>query len=665
MPSFGGAHCCLPLHQSSWVRSLLRKKVSIEDLPEDLLLDILSLVPRNDLVFSCRRVCSRWRYLVDLPVLWKRKCRRMGFHLEGSDSGLWDWRTFYFHHIQRNLVKNPCGEEFLDFWEANQPYWEVSEDVLSGRCVQFYERCLRIPRPPQEIRRCFVFNSSDGPRSGTKRQRITLREEGYSNRLMDESRPKIIVKDWQYYSWRSGSQLHVKLLSAGLEVLQECHLLSSNSDDWWNELSHTFEGYPSGVRHIDLEHEVEARTFVKITGTSVTIDREETQKEAAATTTTTATTATTATNTAATTFTKKSRFPAVFNLCLPATSRLEAWELYRHQLASFENPARQPGSALLTKGSCITLCFLYSSTVSACLQRPANAFPPWEFPILQSASSLGQGPSPFLGSPKKPPTRRRTRQRMANVGNLPEDVLIEILIRIPARELIRNCRLVCLLWRDLVDLPSLWKRKCQRNGYRARNPDKPPPDWKIHYFLCSLERNLIKNPCAEDGFSCWRKDENGGDEWKIEALPGDHGHGFPHPHVQKYFVTSFDSCIKSQMITLKKEGYWDQLMDQVKPDIVVEDWFAARYDCGCRYQLCVQLLSADYIVLQEFRPEDVVIEQWSDAEWRQASHTFHDYPPGVRHVLFRHGGCDTQFWAGWYGVRVTNSRLSIGPEVAP
>nr|XP_060615147.1 uncharacterized protein LOC132764987 [Anolis sagrei ordinatus] len=591
---------------TSWVRSLLRKKVSIEDLPEDLLLDILSLVPRNDLVFSCRRVCSRWRDLVDLPVLWKRKCRRMGFHLEGSNSGLRDWRAFCFHHSLRNLVKNPCGEEFLDFWEANQPYWEVSEDVLSGRCVQFYERCLRIPRPPQEIQRCFVFSSSDG--SGTKRQRITLREEGYSNRLMDECRPKIIVKDWQYYSWRSGSQLHVKLLSAGLEVLQECRLFSSNSDDWWNELSHTFEGYPTGIRHIDLEHEVEARTFVKITGTSVTIDREETQKEAAATTTTTAaTTAATTATTAATTFT---------TLTLATTP-------------FFSTQKRSPPLP----------CRLFNKNL---LVRP--------LPVAYK-SRFGSASGMFV--------------RMANVGDLPEDVLIEILIRIPARELIRNCRLVCLLWRDLVDLPSLWKRKCQRGGYRARNPDKPPPDWKIHYFLCSLERNLIKNPCAEDGFSCWRKDENGGDEWKIEALPGDHGHGFPHPHVQKYFVTSFDSCIKSQMITLKKEGYWDQLMDQVKPDIVVEDWFAARYDCGCRYQLCVQLLSADYIVLQEFCPEDVVIEQWSDAEWRQASHTFHDYPPGVRHVLFRHGGCDTQFWAGWYGVRVTNSRLSIGPEVAP
>ncbi|XP_008121570.1 F-box only protein 44 [Anolis carolinensis] len=300
MPSSGGDHCCLPLRQPSWMRSLLRKKVTISDVPEELLLHILSLVPRKYLVLSCRRVCSRWRDLVDLPILWKHKCRRMGFRMEGSDSGLPDWMTFCFRQSQRNLVKNPCGEAFFDFWESeNQPHWEVSKHVLLWDCTQFYERCLRIPHPLREIQRCFVCN-----RSGIKRQRITLREEGYSDRLMDESRPKIIVKDWHYYSWKCHSQLRVKLLSAGLEVLQECTLPNAPfHHGLWDEISHTFEGYPSGVRHIDLEHKVEATDLVKITGTRVTIDPEGTQEEGAATA-------------------EKSGFPNIFNLCLPAMSRL-------------------------------------------------------------------------------------------------------------------------------------------------------------------------------------------------------------------------------------------------------------------------------------------------------------------------------------------------------
>lgn len=47
----------------------------------------------------------------------------------------------------------------------------------------------------------------------------------------------------------------------------------------------------------------------------------------------------------------------------------------------------------------------------------------------------------------------------------------------------------------------------------------------------------------------------------------------------------------------------------------------------------------------------------------QVSYTFSDYPPGVRHILFQHGGKDTQFWAGWYGPRVTNSSIVISPKM--
>ncbi|XP_054856939.1 F-box only protein 6-like [Eublepharis macularius] len=253
---------------------------------------------------------------------------------------------------------------------------------------------------------------------------------------------------------------------------------------------------------------------------------------------------------------------------------------------------------------------------------------------------------------------------MVNIGDLPEDILLDLLSLVPGRDLLRNCRLVCSHWRGLVDLGTLWKRKSQREGYLPKEPDRSVPDWKNFYFLCSLKRNLIKNPLAKDGFNHWRLDSNEGDEWKVEDLPGAHGREFPFPHVQKYFVTSYGACVKSQLITLKEEGYWNELMDKAKPDIVVKDWYAARFDCGCQYQLNVKLLSADYTVLEEFNPEEVVIEQWSDAEWREISYTFHNYPSGVRHILFKHGGQDTQYWAGWYGVRVTNSSITVGPEVA-
>lgn len=38
----------------------------------------------------------------------------------------------------------------------------------------------------------------------------------------------------------------------------------------------------------------------------------------------------------------------------------------------------------------------------------------------------------------------------------------------------------------------------------------------------------------------WKIDSNGGDQWKVESLPGAHGTGFPDSKVKKYFVTSYE-----------------------------------------------------------------------------------------------------------------------------
>lgn len=42
--------------------------------------------------------------------------------------------------------------------------------------------------------------------------------------------------------------------------------------------------------------------------------------------------------------------------------------------------------------------------------------------------------------------------------------------------------------------------------------------------------------------------------------------------VELYFYVCFRPCFKSQLITLKKEGYWNQLMDEKRPEITVKDW---------------------------------------------------------------------------------------------
>lgn len=88
---------------------------------------------------------------------------------------------------------------------------------------------------------------------------------------------------------------------------------------------------------------------------------------------------------------------------------------------------------------------------------------------------------------------------VGNINELPENILLELFTHVPARQLLLRCRLVCSLWRDLIDLVTLWKRKCLREGFITEDWDHPVADWKVFYFLRSLHRNLLHNPCAEGG----------------------------------------------------------------------------------------------------------------------------------------------------------------------
>ncbi|NP_001088554.1 F-box protein 6 S homeolog [Xenopus laevis] len=250
---------------------------------------------------------------------------------------------------------------------------------------------------------------------------------------------------------------------------------------------------------------------------------------------------------------------------------------------------------------------------------------------------------------------------MLKINQLPEDALLYILTLVPATDLIRY-RHVCTVWRNLIDSPTLWKTKCLRMGYISKDCKKSPHDWKIFYHIWNLKRNLLQNPHAEDSFNSWTIEQNGGNLWKVEDLPGDCGEPFPDHQIKKYFVTSYEECKKSQLIQLKRMGYQDKLIDIVQPDIVIEDWYAPRWDCGSTYEIVVQLLSKHKKILKEFRPNVVRMESQSDAQWKQMKYIFHNYGPGVRYIYFQHGGHDTQFWAGWYGVRVTNSSVTIEPE---
>ncbi|XDV45750.1 hypothetical protein PO909_013789 [Leuciscus waleckii] len=255
-------------------------------------------------------------------------------------------------------------------------------------------------------------------------------------------------------------------------------------------------------------------------------------------------------------------------------------------------------------------------------------------------------------------TSRDFEPRSDSQPDVPLAVVEEILLNLPEHQVVRVCRLVCREWKELVDSAAHWRERCRREGIQPCDASRPPEDWRLFYFITKKQQNLLKNPSADDGLQGWKIVRSGGDRWVTEE------NNKPLlDTVTRCFVTSYESCLKQQLIDLTKEGYSGAFMDQQQPHIKISDWYAQRCDCGCEYHICVELLDQKKKPIYTFEPEPVFFSQWNDTKWCEMTHVFKDYGPGVRFIRFTHGGKDTQFWAGHYGIRVTNSSVEICPAM--
>ncbi|XP_037540378.1 F-box only protein 6-like [Nematolebias whitei] len=157
----------------------------------------------------------------------------------------------------------------------------------------------------------------------------------------------------------------------------------------------------------------------------------------------------------------------------------------------------------------------------------------------------------------------------------------------------------------------------------------------------------------------WQILQNGGDGWRVTEVPNPH----PDEEVRTAFATSFYICEKLQMIDLKKEGYNQFFMDHFQPDIRISDWIIPRWGCGSQYHVRVELLNNKMKRLQMFAPRTVDLKTGTYLHWNQMTHIFHNYGPGVRYIRFIHGGKDTRFWKGFFGVHITQTCVEICPAM--
>ncbi|CAN9501519.1 unnamed protein product [Ophioblennius macclurei] len=223
---------------------------------------------------------------------------------------------------------------------------------------------------------------------------------------------------------------------------------------------------------------------------------------------------------------------------------------------------------------------------------------------------------------------------------------------------------------------SDWKKTFEAEWSLHGAPMPDGRDWKSVYEARPLGRNLLKNPAPyglskavsppepdlpdqpvrgppqsrPDGdFSGWTTSE--------EVLPYDTS-GIPEG-VVICGLPLFSWFTMEQVVDLKAEGLWDELLDQYQPEIVVQDWYEESQLHGSIYQLHVKLLGADKstVIAEHSVAPTENLEQYTH-NWKEVSHVFSGYGPGVRYVHFQHQ-LKNSFLNGFHLTRFTDSSVTV------
>uniref|UniRef100_A0A8C0E1R4 F-box only protein 27-like n=1 Tax=Balaenoptera musculus TaxID=9771 RepID=A0A8C0E1R4_BALMU len=231
--------------------------LGLGQLPTELLEMVLSHVPPHVLLGRCRRVCRRWRDLVDCQALWLNILAR-------DHAALWPvlrtclppaddprpcvlGRFCELRPIGRNLLRNPKGEGFLkwtvlsseDGWAAEE---ENSEVIPSAYMLTSFLSAYR---------------------GYHKKQVLDLEKEGFWPELLDSGKIEICV----IFPWRKDQQrtdciyqLTVRLLDANQAILDHFSPLPFPIWKWRNtylfsflQVSHVFSNLKKGVRFVSFE----------------------------------------------------------------------------------------------------------------------------------------------------------------------------------------------------------------------------------------------------------------------------------------------------------------------------------------------------------------------------------------------------------------------------
>uniref|UniRef100_A0A3Q1FYR6 P1, F-box associated domain containing n=1 Tax=Acanthochromis polyacanthus TaxID=80966 RepID=A0A3Q1FYR6_9TELE len=223
-----------------------------------------------------------------------------------------------------------------------------------------------------------------------------------------------------------------------------------------------------------------------------------------------------------------------------------------------------------------------------------------------------------------------------------------------------------------------WKQRCEAEWSLQGAPMPDSLDWKSVYEARPLGRNLLKNPAPHglnkdvpppepelpeeptrgpprfqpDGdFTGWTT--------SIEVLPYDDS-DIPEGVVVCALPT-YSWFTMEQVVDLKAEGLWDELLDAFQPEIVIQDWYEESQLHKSIYQLHVKLLGADKsTVISEHSVSPTEDLSVYSHNWKEVSHVFSGYGPGVRYVHFVHR-LKNSFLNNFFPTLFTGSSVIVKP----
>eukprot|EP01089_Gocevia_fonbrunei_P005508 TRINITY_DN1596_c0_g1_i1.p1 TRINITY_DN1596_c0_g1~~TRINITY_DN1596_c0_g1_i1.p1 ORF type:complete len:288 (-),score=44.74 TRINITY_DN1596_c0_g1_i1:66-929(-) len=242
---------------------------------------------------------------------------------------------------------------------------------------------------------------------------------------------------------------------------------------------------------------------------------------------------------------------------------------------------------------------------------------------------------------------------------IPPEVLYELFMWIPPKELCSSLNLVCKRWCEVSSESTLWHALGIKYGVILPEAKEElvlsalVPTWKEYFWKNNFRKNLILNPCGDEQFTHW--DVNAEYNWRIEEY-GKDCQAAVDLNCKNSFASSYNWSIKTQIIDLIQIGFTRPQLDYC-PEIQISEWYCGRHDCGSEYKLCVKLQNEKHELLDMFetggRTEPEI--------WNEEKHTFAGYPKGLRFIEFTSQGKDTRWWDGYYGAKMTAASVKVFP----